>query len=77
MKSSDTLNWYPSQLPAVKRILGAAIIAVEKQGRPINARTLIEYLYVVQAKKMKLDDRIALQTAISVLTDNQNKHGHI
>ncbi|WP_140921099.1 hypothetical protein [Limnobaculum xujianqingii] len=78
MKSSETLAWYPSQLPSVKLILGTAIIAVVKQGRPINTRTLIEYLYVVQAaKKMKLNDRIAMQTAIAVLKDNQNAHGHI
>ncbi|MBK5143903.1 hypothetical protein I2494_09260 [Budviciaceae bacterium BWR-B9] len=77
MKSSETLAWYPSQLPTVKLILGTAVIAVGKQGRPINTRTLIEYLYVVQAKKMKLNDRIAMQTAIAVLEDNQVTHGHV
>lgn len=77
MKSSDTLDWYPSLLPNVKLILGKAVVAVGWQGRAINTRTLIEYLYVVQKRKMKPDDRVALKTAISVLNDNQLKHGHI
>ncbi|QIA78791.1 hypothetical protein FEE38_03330 [Klebsiella pneumoniae] len=43
MKSEDTLDWYPAQLPPVKIILGEAVLAVGKQGRPINTRTLLEY----------------------------------
>ncbi|MGK1995027.1 hypothetical protein ACR92Y_27775, partial [Klebsiella pneumoniae] len=35
MKSEDTLDWYPAQLPPVKIILGEAVLAVGKQGRPI------------------------------------------
>jgi len=46
MKSEDTLDWYPAQLPPVKIILGEAVLAVGKQGRPINTRTLLEYLLV-------------------------------
>lgn len=51
MKSEDTLDWYPAQLPPVKIILGEAVLAVGKQGRPINTRTLLEYLQVMQDKK--------------------------
>lgn len=31
MKSEDTLDWYPAQLPLVKIILGEAVLAVGKQ----------------------------------------------
>ena len=55
MKSEDTLDWYPAQLPPVKIILGEAVLAVGKQGRPINTRTLLEYLQVMQDKQKKRD----------------------
>lgn len=74
MKSEDTLDWYPAQLPPVKIILGEAVLAVGKQGRPINTRTLLEYLQVMQDKQ-KRDDKIAMQTAIEVLRDNQRING--
>lgn len=67
MKSEDTLDWYPAQLPPVKIILGEAVLAVGKQGRPINTRTLLEYLQVMQDKQKRRDDKIAMQTAIDVL----------
>lgn len=75
MKSEDTLDWYLAQLPPVKIILGEAVLAVGKQGRPINARTLLEYLQVMQDKQKRRDDKIAMQTAIDVLRDNQRING--
>jgi hypothetical protein len=75
MKSEDTLNWYPAQLPPVKIILGEAVLAVGKQGRPISTRTLLEYLQVMQSKQKRRDDNIAMQTAIDVLRDNQRING--
>lgn len=75
MKSEDTLDWYPAQLPPVKIILGEAVLAVDKQGRPINTRTLLEYLQVMQDKQKRRDDKIAMQTAIDVLRDNQRING--
>lgn len=75
MKSEDTLDWYPAQLPPVKIILGEAVLAVSKQGRPINTRTLLEYLQVMQEKQKRRDDKIAMQTAIDVLRDNQRING--
>lgn len=75
MKSEDTLDWYPAQLPPVKIILGEAVLFIGKQGRPINARTLLEYLQVMQRRQKKRDDKIAMQTAIDVLRDNQRING--
>ncbi|WP_058912104.1 hypothetical protein [Entomohabitans teleogrylli] len=75
MKSEDTLDWYPAQLPPVKVILGEAVLAVSKQSRPINTRTLLEYLQVMQDKQKRRDDKIAMQTAIDVLRDNQRING--
>ena len=66
MKSKDTLKWFPAQLPEVRIILGDAVVEVAKQGRPINTRT---------KKKSWLDNKELLQTAISVLKDNQNLNG--
>jgi len=77
MKSEDTLDWYPAQLPPVKVILGNAVLEVAKTGRPINTRTLLEYLQVSQMKQTRRDNKIAMQTAIQVLRDNQRIHGHI
>lgn len=77
MKSEDTLNWYPAQLPPVKIILGDAILEVGKTGRPINSRTLLEFLQIQQAKLKKRDNKIAMQTAIDVLRDNQRLNGKI
>ncbi|WP_447336473.1 hypothetical protein [Klebsiella variicola] len=56
-------------------ILGEAVLAVGKQGRPINTRTLLEYLQVMQDKQKRRDDKIAMQTAIDVLRDNQRING--
>jgi hypothetical protein len=42
-----------------------------KQGRPINTRTLLECLQVMQDKQKRRDDKIAMQTAIDVPRDNQ------
>ncbi|UJD97068.1 MULTISPECIES: hypothetical protein [Enterobacteriaceae] len=75
MKSEDTLDWYPAQLSPVKIILGNAVLEVAKQGRPINTRTLLEYLQVMQEKQKRRDDKIAMQTAIDVLRDNQRING--
>lgn len=75
MKSEDTLDWYPAQLPPVKIILGEAVLAVSKQGRPINTRTLLEYLQVMQDRQKRRDDKVAMQTAIDVLRDNQRING--
>ncbi|MFK3704630.1 hypothetical protein EDF73_103307 [Raoultella sp. BIGb0138] len=77
MKSEDTLDWYPAQLPPVKIILGNAVLEVGKLGRPINARTLREYLQVLQRTQKRRDDKIALQTAIDVLADNQRVNGKL
>ncbi|AUH01006.1 hypothetical protein PCO86_12735 [Pectobacteriaceae bacterium CE70] len=77
MKSDDTLDWYPAQLPPVKIILGNAVLEVSKLGRPINTRTLLEFLQVTQEKQKRRDDKIAMQTAIDVLRDNQRIHGRI
>ena len=85
MKSEDTLDWYPAQLPPVKIILGEAVLAVPastkrkrpifRKRRPINTRTLLEYLQVMQDKQKRRDDKIAMQTAIDVLRDNQRING--
>lgn len=75
MKSEAPLDWYPAQLPPVKIILGDAVLEVGKQGRPINPRTLLEYLQVMQEKQKRRDDKIAMQTAIDVLRDNQRING--
>lgn len=44
MKSKDTLKWFPAQAPEVRIILGDAVVEVAKQGRPINTRTLLDYI---------------------------------
>ncbi|VEB97366.1 Uncharacterised protein [Cedecea lapagei] len=75
MKSEDTLDWYPAQLPPVKIILGTAVLEVGKTGRPINTRTLLEYLQVSQGKQKRRDNKVAMQTAIDVLRDNQRING--
>ncbi len=72
MKSKDTLKWFPAQLPEVRIILGDAVVEVAKQGRPINTRTLLDYIEGNIKKKSWLDNKELLQTAISVLKDNQN-----
>ncbi|MCI1898184.1 hypothetical protein ACNZ3Z_07790 [Enterobacter kobei] len=77
MKSEDTLDWYPAQLPPVKIILGNAVLEVGKTGRPINTRTLLEYLHVTQNKQTGKDNKIAMQTAIDVLRDNQKVNGRL
>ncbi|EYE24644.1 putative dNA-binding transcriptional regulator [Escherichia coli 1-110-08_S1_C3] len=48
---------------------------VAKQGRPINTRTLLDYIEGNIKKKSLLDNKELLQTAISVLKDNQNLNG--
>ncbi|EPM9183454.1 cold shock protein YdfK [Escherichia coli] len=75
MKSNDTLKWFPAQLPEVRIILGDAVVEVAKQGRPINTRTLLDYIEGNIKKKSWLDNKELLQTAISVLKDNQNLNG--
>src|SRR5699024_867716 len=75
MKSKDTLKWFPAQLPEVRIILGNAVVEVAKQGRPINTRTLLDYIEGNIKKKSWLDNKELLQTAISVLKDNQNLNG--
>ncbi|OSN01457.1 MULTISPECIES: hypothetical protein [Lonsdalea] len=77
MKSEDTLDWYPAQLPPVKIILGNAVLEVMKIGRPVNTRTLLEFLQVMQGRQKRRDDKIAMQTAINVLKNNQGIHGRI
>ncbi len=77
MKSEDILDWYPAQLPPVKIILGNAILEVGKSGRPINTRTLLEFLQVSQDKQQRRDDKTAMQTAIDVLRDNQRVNGRL
>ena len=83
MKSKDTLKWFPAQLPEVRIILGDAVVEVAKQGRPINTRTLLDYIEGNIKKKSwlawpamwKMEFKELLQTAISVLKDNQNLNG--
>lgn len=77
MKSEDTLDWYPAQLPPVKSILGDAVIEVGRTGRPVNTRTLLEYLQIQQNKQKLRDNKIAMQTAIDVLRDNQRVNGRL
>lgn len=77
MKSEDTLDWFPSQLPHVKLAIGDAVLVVARQGRPINARTLLEYLLVTQQKQMRRDNKIAMQTAIDLLNENKKMFGKI
>lgn len=77
MKSEDTLDWYPAQLPPVKIILGNAVLEVGKTGRPINTRTLLEYLQVTQKKLTDRDNKVAMQTAMDVLRDNQKVNGRL
>ncbi|WP_313684574.1 hypothetical protein [Pantoea sp.] len=77
MKSEDTLDWYPAQLPPVKVILGNAVLEVGRTGRPINTRTLLEYLQLQQTQQKRRDNKIAMQTAIDVLRDNQRVNGRI
>lgn len=77
MKSEDTLNWYPAQLLPVKIILGEAVLAIGKQGRTINTRPLLEYMQVVQKKQKRRDNKVAMQTAIDVLRDNQRINGRL
>ncbi len=55
--------------------LGDAVVEVAKQGRPINTRTLLDYIEGNIKKKSWLDNKELLQTAISVLKDNQNLNG--
>jgi hypothetical protein len=77
MKSEDTLDWYP-QLPPVKIILGEAVLAVGKQGRPINTRTLLNIFKSCKASKkdvmIKLLCRLRLMFSgiISALTAGVN-----
>ncbi|EFU4951117.1 cold shock protein YdfK [Escherichia coli] len=75
MKSKDTLKWFPAQLPEVRIILEDAVVEVAKQGRPINTRTLLDYIEGNIKKKSWLDNKELLQTAISVLKDNKNLNG--
>lgn len=75
MKSEDTLDWYPAQLPPVKIILGEAVLVVGQQGRAINTRTLLEYLQAMQKKQKRRDNKVAMQTAIDVLRENQRING--
>ncbi|WP_338319097.1 hypothetical protein, partial [Escherichia coli] len=63
MKSKDTLKWFPAQLPEVRIILGDAVVEVAKQGRPINTRTLLDYIEGNIKKKSWLDNKELLQTA--------------
>ncbi|MTD39630.1 hypothetical protein GIX45_13610 [Erwinia sp. CPCC 100877] len=76
MKSEDTLKWFPAQVPAVRKILGDAILAVAKQGRPINARTLCDFIQSNQRKLRRIDSKTPMDTAILLLKDSQNKHGN-
>ncbi|EGI6771277.1 hypothetical protein IGX70_005211 [Escherichia coli] len=75
MRDCEKLRWCPLQLPEVRIILGDAVVEVAKQGRPINTRTLLDYIEGNIKKKSWLDNKELLQTAISVLKDNQNLNG--
>jgi len=77
MKSEDTLDWFPSQLPHVKLAIGDAVLVIARQGRPINARTLLEYLQVTQQKQKRRDNKTAIQTAIDLLCENQKTFGKL
>ena len=57
MKSKDTLKWFPAQLPEVRIILGDAVVEVAKQGRPINTRTLLDYIEGNIKKNSWLDNK--------------------
>ncbi|UMX95197.1 hypothetical protein MJ589_07185 [Escherichia coli] len=72
MKSKDTLKWFPAQLPEVRIILGDAVVEVAKQGRPINTRTLLDYIEGNIKKKSLGWITELLQTAIISSKDNQN-----
>jgi len=77
MNSEDTLDWFPSQLPHVKLAIGEAVLVIARQGRPINARTLLEYLQVTKKNLKRRDNKIAIQTAIDLLSENQKTFGKI
>ncbi|MEF9531949.1 cold shock protein YdfK, partial [Escherichia coli] len=51
------LKWFPAQLPEVRIILGDAVVEVAKQGRPINTRTLLDYIEGNIKKKSWLDNK--------------------
>ncbi|WP_249967444.1 recombinase family protein, partial [Escherichia coli] len=72
MKSKDTLKWFPAQLPEVRIILGDAVVEVAKQGRPINTRTLLDY---IEGNSLTMS-RIFAYCRISTLdqtTENQRR----
>ena len=67
MKSEDTLDWYPAQLPPVKIILGEAVLAVGKQGRPINTcRLRLMFSGIISALTADVN---APPGSVSVLND--------
>ncbi|MDX5628261.1 MULTISPECIES: hypothetical protein [unclassified Brenneria] len=68
------LSWYPAQRSRVERIIGQAVISVCQQERPINARTLLDLMYVQLSAMGKKEDREGMMTAISILENNQNAH---
>ena len=75
MKSKDTLKWFPAQLPEVRIILGDTVLERLERLSRINTRTLLDYIEGNIKKKSWLDNKELLQTAISVLKDNQNLNG--
>ncbi|EFT4754190.1 hypothetical protein HVE53_000725, partial [Salmonella enterica] len=54
-----------------------AVVEVAKQGRPINTRTLLDYIEGNIKTKAWLDNKELLQTAVSVLKENQDMNGKI
>ncbi|EKL1975782.1 hypothetical protein PQX87_002687, partial [Salmonella enterica] len=56
---------------------GDAVVEVAKQGRPINTRTLLDYIEGNIKAKAWLDNKELLQTAVSVLKENQDANGKI
>ncbi|MFC3394408.1 hypothetical protein [Brenneria rubrifaciens] len=68
------LTWYPAQRSRVEAIIGLAVVRVCEQGRPVNARTLLDFMYVKLGEMKKKSDREGMLTAISILEKNQDAY---
>ncbi|PWC18006.1 hypothetical protein DDT52_15155 [Brenneria roseae subsp. roseae] len=68
------LTWYPAQRSRVESIIGLAVVQVCEQGRPINTRTLLDFMYVQLGEMKKSDDKEGMMTAISILEKNQDTY---
>ncbi|QTF09899.1 hypothetical protein HC231_19735 [Brenneria izadpanahii] len=68
------LTWYPAQRSRVETIIGQTVVSVCTQGRPVNARTLLDLMYVQLSEMGKREDIEGMMTAISILEKNQDAH---